>query len=102
MKLYYTHKAARSLNNIYEFLCEKNIRAAAVIHNEILDEVEKLLLFPLMAPVETELQDRLFEYRSLVIHHTYKVVYRIDEQIIYIIDIWDCRRNPEKLQMGIP
>jgi len=102
MKLYYSQRATRSLNNIYEFLCEKSSRAAAIIHNEILDEVDKLLLFPLMAHLEEELQDRKFEYRSLVVHYTYKVIYRIEEQKIYIVDVWDCRRDPEKLQMNIP
>ena len=58
MKLYYTQRATRSLNNIYEFLCEKSSCAAAIIH--------------------------------------------IEEKKIYIVDIWDCRRAPEKLQMNIP
>ena len=102
MKLYYTRRALRSLNSIYEFLREKSNRAAAIIHNEILDEIDKLVLFPQMASVEEELQNRRFEYRSLVVHHTYKVIYRIEEQKIYIVDIWDCRRDPDKLQNNIP
>jgi len=101
MNIIYSRKATQTLDAIYEFLNRKSARAAAAIHNEILDEIDRLLLFPQMAPIEQELDNRSFVYRGLVIRHTYKVIYRIEEQTIYIVDIWDCRRNPSTLQKGI-
>jgi plasmid stabilization system protein ParE len=98
MKLYYSLKATQSLNNIYEFLNQKSNRAAVIVHNEILDEIDKLLLFPQMGSVESELQNKTLEYRSLVVSRTYKVIYRIEDQKIYIVNIWDCRRDPLKLR----
>ena len=102
MKLYYSLKATQALNNIYAFLIKKSDCAAVIIHNEILDEIDKLLLFPQMGPIESELKDRTLEYRSLVVCRTYKVIYRIEKQTIYIVNIWDCRRDPSKLQQDIP
>jgi plasmid stabilization system protein ParE len=99
MKLIYSQKAVQTLNAIYEFISQKSSRAAIIIHNEILDEIERLLLFPQMAPIEPELENRSLIYRSLVVRRTYKVIYRIDEQSIYIVDIWDCRSNPSKLKL---
>jgi plasmid stabilization system protein ParE len=101
MKLYYSLKATQSLSNVYEFLIQKNAHAAVIIHNGILDEIDKLLLFPQMGPIESELKDRTPEYRSLVVCRIYKVIYRIEHQKIYIVDIWDCRRDPSKLRQNI-
>lgn len=46
MRLFYTLKAIESLDEIYEFLKQKNDRAAAFIHNYILDEADKLIVHP--------------------------------------------------------
>jgi len=38
--------------------------------------------------------DRAHTYRSIVINGLNKMVYRIDGDIIYIVDFWDTRREP--------
>jgi plasmid stabilization system protein ParE len=102
MKLIYTPEATEALKCIYEFLLLKSSRAAAVIHNEILDEIDRLLSFPEMVPVELSLENRSgLIYRSLVVRRIYKVIYRIEEQRIYIVYIWDCRQNPARLRKSI-
>lgn len=42
-------------------------------------------------------------YRGLVTHPYFKVIYHIDEvsAIIYVVDIWDTRMDPEDLQRHI-
>ena len=94
MKLIYTPEATNALKGIYEFLCPKSARAAAIVHNEILDKIDRLSTFPEMAPIEPALEESAFVYRSLVVRRNYKVIYRIEGQKIYIVDIWDCRRDP--------
>lgn len=37
------------------------------------------------------------EYRSLVVHKHYKLVYHIEADIIYIAALFDTRRNPASL-----
>ena len=52
-----------------------------------------------MAPIEPLLVNREYVYRGLLIHKYCKVIYRIDETagIIYIVDVWDTRREPHKI-----
>ena len=38
--------------------------------------------------------DRPVTYRSVIINGLNKMVYRIDGDIIYIVDFWDTRREP--------
>jgi len=96
MRLIYSSEAVKALRGIYEFLRRKNERAAAVIHNEILDKAEILSSFPQMAPIDPVMEGGI--YRSLIVHRIYKVIYRIEEQIVFIVDIWDCRQDPKTLK----
>lgn len=48
-----------------------------------------------MAAVELLLEDEPIIYRSLVVTGTYKVIYYIGSNTVYIYDIWDCRQVPE-------
>lgn len=46
---------------------------------------------------------RRFEYRSLVIHEHYKLIYYINDNngVIYITDLFDTRREPKRLAENI-
>lgn len=101
MKLIWTAFAAEQLESIYVFIKDKSEMAAAGIYNDILDEVDSLLHFPYMAPVETLLSEFTESYRSLVVRNIYKVVYYINNETIYIVAVFDCRQNPEKLKKGV-
>ena len=54
-----------------------------------------------MAEAEQLLQERPETFRSLVVRQTYKVVYYIEDTVIYIADVWDCRQSPEKMKKNI-
>ena len=56
-------------------------------------------LNPCMGKVEPLLVGRAYEYRSLVVHEHFKMIYRVDDvrDIIYIIDFWDVRQEPQML-----
>jgi plasmid stabilization system protein ParE len=90
--------ARTDLENIYTFIKLKNEKAAINIHDSILDEVGFLKSFPQIAPIEQAFTDLPKTYRSLVVKNTYKVVYYVEDEIIYIIAVWDCRQNPNKLK----
>ena len=49
--------------------------------------------------VEPYLQGKAREYRSMVVNKRNKLVYEVreDEGIIYIIDFWDTKRDPQLL-----
>ena len=55
---------------------------------------------PYMGKIEPLLINRKgHEYRSLVIHEHFKLIYYIDlsQNILYIVDLWDTRREPSRL-----
>ena len=90
------------MEDIFFFYEEKSIQAARKIITDILQATDQLSIHPEMAEAEQLLQERQETFRSLIIRQTYKVVYYIEDTIIYIADIWDCRQSPEKMKKGIP
>lgn len=98
MKLIYTKRAVIALDAIYHYLQQEHAKSAVIIHNAILDEIDRLVDFPLIAAIEPSLSKQTFTYRALVVRHIYKVIYRIDNETIYIESIWDCRQNPRSLK----
>ena len=97
MKLEWTIPAAMQLENIYHFYYLKSIEAATNIYNDIIDEVDILIKFPEIAAVEPLLADYTHIYRSLIVRKLFKVVYRIEDKTIYIVAVFDCRQDPQKL-----
>jgi len=49
---------------------------------------------PCLGPVEPLLSDIPSNYRSIVVGHLNKLIYRILDDHIEISDIWDVRRDP--------
>ena len=52
---------------------------------------------PTIGPVEPLFTERVVMYRSCVMNRLNKIVYRIDGDTIYIVALWDVRRNPGNL-----
>jgi len=100
MKILWTKTAESLLDGIYNFIQIHNNVAAIEIYNNILDESLKLAKFPQLGFIEPLLLDFSEEYRSLIVHRIYKIVYYIDNQTkkIYIVAVFDCRQKPKKLQ----
>ncbi|MCL2651532.1 MAG: type II toxin-antitoxin system RelE/ParE family toxin [Candidatus Azobacteroides sp.] len=99
MKVLWTAFAQTQLEDIYDYIQTQNPCAAAEIYNDILDEAAMLAHFPRIATIEPYLSEFPEEYRSLMVRRNYKVVYYIDrETTVYIVAVFDCRQNPEKLK----
>ena len=66
--------------------------------DEFLQEVRKtralLAANPYLGPVEPLMADRATTYRSVVVTKVKKIVYRITDDRIEIVDFWDVRREP--------
>jgi plasmid stabilization system protein ParE len=96
-------EAEETLDRIFRFYSEKSERVAGAIVADIYNAVKLLAKHPLMAAVEPALSGSSKTYRSLVIRHIFKVIYRVDEIAgeIVIVTIWDCRQHPEKMKNKI-
>ena len=90
-------EATGDLDKIYDYYVTKSPRAAAKLYNKILDDVEILKTQPYAALVEQMLIDLPEGYRSLVVGN-YKVVYFIKDDLVLIVQIFDCRQNPIKIK----
>jgi plasmid stabilization system protein ParE len=100
MKIIWSPAAVKNLEDIFEWLKEKNEQTAIDIYNKLFDAVAQLTEFPQMAATESVLSDFTLTYRSLVIKN-YKIVYYIKNKTICISAVWDCRQNPKKLKVRI-
>lgn len=54
-----------------------------------------------MGKIEPLLQERRHEYRSLVVRKHLKLIYYIKDNVIYIANLWDTRREPQQLKEEI-
>jgi len=101
MEIIWLPLAEKALESVFSFYEGKSIQVAQKIMNDILQATDQLSKHPEMAAIESMLQERQEIFRSLIVRQTYKVVYYIEDTVIYIADIWDCRQFPEKLKKGI-
>lgn len=102
IEIVWLEDARNDLESIYQFVAQQNQRSAAKIHNQIYDTVGILKTSPMAGMVDTRLNDGdSAVYRSLIVRRRYKVVHKIVNNKVYILVVWDCRRDPEKLKEAI-
>jgi plasmid stabilization system protein ParE len=70
------------------------LKAQTKFLNEISHADSLLQTNPQIGKIEPLLDDLPEMYRSLLITHLNKVVYRMDGDDIYIVTVWDARRDP--------
>lgn len=102
LSLKWSKDATDSLNDIMEYLfAEFGISSVIKLRDEIDNYANTLLTNPKMGIIEPILLHKKYEYRSIVVNSVNKIVYRIDSNTLYIVDIWDMRRSPENLSNRI-
>ncbi len=72
-------------------------RVAERFLQHIAEEESRLANYPRLGKLEPLLVHETLNYRSLVVHKHYKIVYFIQGDIIRIADLWDTRREPAAL-----
>ena len=102
MRIVWTARYNKSLE--YIFTCARDVYSRTTLKklNSSIKSIEAILIEnPLLGAVEPLLRGREQEYRHIVIKPLFKIIYRIEDDIIYMIDIWDSRRNPKNLTEGL-
>lgn len=93
----WTDSAIEELKVIYNhYYFKAGKKGADKLANLIVDQTILLEKTPRIGQTEEMLMHLQKEIRYLV-HGNFKVVYWIDENIITIATVFDCRQNPEKL-----
>lgn len=98
MKLFYTHQALQGLQVCLDFFpADVPPEKVNQIRDRVVSKIEKLLNTPYLGQVE-EYLEHLGKGHRRVIEGNYKIIYRVEGEIIYIIDIFDSRQDPAKMK----
>lgn len=96
-KVYWTHEAEIDLVEIVEYIAEERVPAARSIYQKVKEKCRQLTTNPEKHRRVPELLDLgISQYRE-VIHHPYRVVYKLSdsESTVYIAAVVDGRRDLE-------
>lgn len=97
----WTIPAKQDLRDIYEYVARVS---ETIAHRLVLKIIDKAALldtgFDEIGPAEPLLRQTRKNYRYLV-SGNYKIIYRVDEDAIYIMTVFDTRQNPRKLKRKI-
>ena len=93
----WTEPASDRFDEIYDYLKgEAGKRTALKIVGKITAHTKILAQNPHAGPIEELLTGRGKDHRYLV-QGNYKIIYRIENETVWIITLFDCRQNPEKM-----
>lgn len=98
MKIIWTDFAIQNLKDIFDYYAKNaNKKVAHKIRKQILASTKQLIQNPESGQTELNLEKLNQKYRYLVVGN-YKVIYKFVQDEIRIVDIFDTRQNPLKIE----
>ena len=98
MNIVITDPAKSNLRKLYNYYKkEVSKKLAERIKLDLLNTISKLETHPYIGQKEEHLASLDLDHRYLVKGH-YKIIYRIENDIIYITDFFDSHQNPTKIR----
>jgi plasmid stabilization system protein ParE len=98
IRVLWTDSALSQLEDIYDYYKIKaSPRIAKKLIKSLVEETIVLESNPLIGVKYPLLLERPFEYRFLV-KNNYKIIYRLNENLVRIISVFDCRQNPKTIE----
>ncbi len=98
MKIIWTDFAIQNLKDIFDYYSKNaNKKIAHKIRKQILASTKQLIQNPESGQTELNLEKLIQKYRYLVVGN-YKVIYKFEQDEIRIVDIFDARQNPLKIE----
>ncbi len=73
------------------------IKAIGKLRSAVNEYSGLLRRFPMLGSIEPLLKERSLLYRSIVVHKHYKMIYMVKDDIVYVVDFWDVRKEPNSL-----
>jgi toxin ParE1/3/4 len=97
MRVLWSDASLSQLQKIYDYyslfaaprIAKKMVKR--IVHQTLLLESN-----PLIGTIESLLVARPFEYR-FVVENNYKIIYRVIDNVILIVSVFDCRQSPAKI-----
>ena len=94
--IHWTEEAIDSLWSTWEWLAERNEKAAEALDSLVEKKVLRLLEYPYSGPIVPELLD-LEEYRQILLSKNHRLLYRVDDETGYI---WILLIQPTRLPLS--
>lgn len=99
MKVIIADEAFESLEDIVVFVSHSsNETKALAIGTALINLALTLDSTPFRGPIEIELVGEAADYRRLIYEHRYKVIYRVADDVIYVVRFFDTRQDPAKMK----
>lgn len=98
LQIVWTNHAKLTLQSVYEYIALDSVRQADRVDAEIQEFGNSLWKFPLTYPECPELPTKNHVYREAVYAGTYKIIYKIVKQEIWVLDIFHGKRSPAQLK----
>ena len=96
MKLKWTQHARTQRNQVADYIQKSfGVKRRKRFIQEVQQMAQMLRNHPNLGPIDPLYADRSAAYRSVNINGLSKMVYRVEDDIIYIAAFWDCRREPQ-------
>ena len=96
-KIIWTKSAKMDFAEIIEYIAQDSVEIALKKHEEIKNNILKLVNYPLQGRIIPELdKHNIIKYHELIISR-WRVMYKVEENKIYIMAILDGRRNIEDI-----
>jgi plasmid stabilization system protein ParE len=89
--------ADRDLEQAYAYLLERDPPAARRFAAAIFAAVDRLVAHPELGRVARDLEP-VGRYRH-ILSGRYRVIYRVDDEALVILRVWDTRRDPARLRV---
>ena len=99
-KLIWQNDAITQMEAIRKYISKDSKISAERVLKNIRGAVKRLKTYSFIGQEEEILKNNSKEDRYLVVG-SYKVIYRVENQIIYILAVFDTRRNPSSLENEI-
>ncbi len=88
--------AIESIQNSYDYIYIKSPQNAALVVDTLFDLGDKLNLFPEKNPIEPLFNSKEIRFFP---KWNFKIVYRIEDNRIYILDVFSTSRNPKNYKI---
>ena len=97
MEIFITALAQQSLKRIYQYFSLKaSVKVARRIKDDIIVNIERLTEHPFIGQLEPTLQ-HIEPMLYYLVCGNFKIIYCVHDEVIYIMDIFDTRRNPTEM-----
>lgn len=97
MRVIWHPQAEDALDQVANYVREQfGAKRMKVFLKEVRSTTKMLSHSPNIGPIDPLFDDRPIAYRYVIINNLSKMVYYIDDDVIYIAAFWDTRREPKK------